>query len=177
MSPTIHTDRLTLRGFTREDEADVFAYAANPNVSRYMPWSAHRSIEDSRAFIEMVLARHEHEHTWAICESDRPMVVGAIEFGLKADTVAQLDYVLAESHWHRGYMSEAVPAVIEWGLSRYPMVRRVVACTMSTNLASQRVLEKCGFHFERTLRDHWAKFDGAVEQNQYVLTRDHKSEH
>lgn len=177
LSPTIHTDRLTLRAFTRDDAADVFAYAANPNVSRHMPWSAHRGIDDSRAFIEMVLARHPHEHTWAICERDHPTVIGAIEFGLHADTVAQLDYVLSETYWHRGYMSEAARAVIAWGFEHYPSVRRVVSCTMTENLYSQRVLEKLGFHVERITRDHWPKFARAVEQKQYVLTRDGASEH
>ncbi len=183
MTPTIHTDRLELRAFARADAGDVFAYASNPNVSRYMPWEAHRSIADSVAFIDLVLARHEHEHTWAICErcssntTQLHRVIGALEFGLKADTIAQLDYVLAEAYWNRGMMSEAVRAVIAWGLVRYPMVRRIVSCTMSQNLASQRTLEKCGFHFERVFRDHWPKFDESIEQKQYVLTRDRTSEH
>lgn len=155
----------------------MFGYASNPNVSRYLPWETHRSIEDSLAFIDAVLARHPHEHTWAICESGANTVIGAIEYGLRADTIAQLDYVLSEAFWHRGYTSEAARAVIDWGWMHYPMVRRVVSYAMAQNLYSQKVLEKCGFHFERTFRDRWAKPDEPIEQRQYVVTRDHKSEH
>jgi ribosomal-protein-alanine N-acetyltransferase len=175
--PTIQTDRLMLRAFARDDAADVFAYASNSNVSRHMPWETHGTIDDSIAFIDMVLARHPHEHTWAICERAKPTVIGAIEFGLKADTIAQLDYVLSETFWHRGLMSEAARAVIEWGWNHYPMVRRIVSCTLTQNLYSQKVLEKCGFHLERTFRDHWRKFQEPIEQRQYVLTRDPISEH
>lgn len=148
-----------------------------------MPWIAHRTLEDSRSFIEAALARHDREQTWAICERDdavetcRLTPIGAIEFGLRADTIAQLDYVLAESHWHRGLASEAARAVIAWGWVRYPMVRRVIACAHAENRASQRMLETCGFHYERSFRDLWPKYAEPVEQRQYVLTRDRTSAH
>src|SRR4051794_15606468 len=117
MTPTLTTDRLLLRPFTCADAADVFAYASNPNVSRYTTWQTHRSIADSEAFIGMVLGRPPDQHAWAILQRDDPVVIGAIEFGLKPDAAeAQIDYVLAESFWNRGLMTEAARAVLHYGL-------------------------------------------------------------
>ena len=169
-TPAIQTDRLLLRPLAREDAADVFAYASNPNVSRYTTWRTHRSIAESDAFIEMVLARGEEEHTWAIRQRHAPAVVGVIEFARIAADEAQFHYVLAEPQWNRGLMTEAARAVLAWGLARYPMVRRVATCAMTQNVASQRVMEKCGLRFERTRIDTWEKFDDPVEQRVYSMT-------
>jgi RimJ/RimL family protein N-acetyltransferase len=49
---TIQTARLILRPFVRGDAVDVFAYASNPNVSRYTTWQTHRTLADSEAFID-----------------------------------------------------------------------------------------------------------------------------
>ena len=162
---------MLLRPFERADAADVFAYASNPNVSRYTTWSTHRTLADSEAFIEMVLARGPEQHTWAILLRNERRVVGAIEFCLTSDAEAEFHYVLAEPLWNRGLMTEAARAVLAWGLEQYPGVRRVATRAMSRNIGSQRVLEKCGLKFERTRLDPWAKFPEPVEQREYAITR------
>ena len=175
-TPTIQTDRLLLQPFTRADAGDVFAYASNPNVSRFTTWQTHQSIEDSYAFIDMVLARPPHQHTWAIRLRDDPRgpaVIGAIEFGTRDDGIeAQIDYVLAEPFWNRGLITEAYRAVIAFGWRNYPSVQRVISCTLKENVGSQRVMEKCGLKFERTKMYRWAKCPEPVEQLQYAIARD-----
>jgi ribosomal-protein-alanine N-acetyltransferase len=169
---TIETERLILRGFTRSDSADVFAYGCDPNVSRFTSWKTHQTIADSDAFIEMVLARGLGEYTWAIRQKSEPRVIGAIEFGLKPSGVeAQIDYVLAQPFWNRGFMTEAARAVVALGLNRHPTVQRVVSQAMTENVGSRRVMEKCGFRFERTDLHRWSKTSEPVELCRYVLAR------
>ena len=169
---TIQTARLLLAPFALTDAANVFAYASNPAVSRFTTWSPHKTIADSVAFIEMALRRGPREHTWAIRLCTDPKVIGTIEFGLKDDSSAEFHYVLAEPFWNRGLMTEAAQAVVKWGLERYPSVTRISTRAMSENIASHRVMEKCGLKFEKVRRDHFAKFSGPVEQYQYTLLRD-----
>jgi [ribosomal protein S5]-alanine N-acetyltransferase len=171
-TPSIHTDRLLLRPFHKTDAPDVFAYACNPNVSRYTTWTPHETLADSEAFIDMVLRRGPNEHTWAICLGSEPSVVGAIEFGMNGGQDAQLDYVLAEPLWNQGLMTEAASAVIAWGLSNYPAVQRIRSCAVTQNVGSQRVMEKCGLRFEGTRLHQWAKCAQPVEQRHYVFTRE-----
>ena len=46
-SPRIQTARLLLRPFEMSDAADVFAYASNPNVSRFTTFETARTLADS----------------------------------------------------------------------------------------------------------------------------------
>jgi len=169
-TPTIETERLVLRPFDRADASDVFAYASNPNVSRFMPWDTHRTLADSQAFIEMVLSR-ENEKTWAVRLRTDPAVVGAIEFGTIDQAEAEINYVLAEPLWNNGLMTEAAKAVLAWGLEHCPTVNTVVSCAVTQNVGSHRVMEKCGLRFDRVQLHRWSKCSELVEQRHYRLVR------
>ena len=45
--PTIRTARLILRKVTLDDARDIFAYASNPQMTRFTTWDVHQSIEDA----------------------------------------------------------------------------------------------------------------------------------
>jgi ribosomal-protein-alanine N-acetyltransferase len=168
----IETPRLRLRAFALADAPDVFAYASDPLVSRYTSWPTHQSVADSVAFIEWVLDHPTGKHTWAICRACDPRVIGAIAFGLTASAgEARIDYALARPHWNQGLMSEAARAVLAWGFHQYPTVGRVISCAVARNTASRRVMEKCGFTFERMTRHQWPRMTEPVEMSEYALTR------
>ena len=64
--------------------------------------------------------------------------------GLSADGTAEIGYGISENYQNNGYATEAVSAVLEWAFS-HPEVAAVEAETDPDNIASRRVLEKCGF--------------------------------
>ncbi len=64
--------------------------------------------------------------------------------GLSADGIAEIGYGISEEYQNNGYAAEAVKAVLEWAFS-HPEVTAVEAETDPDNIASKRVLEKCGF--------------------------------
>ena len=55
----------------------------------------------------------------------------------------RVGYLLAETHWGRGYATELLQGLVEW--AKTSPYRGIVAGVSSTNTASKRVLEKCGF--------------------------------
>mgnify|MGYP005785441325 CR=1 FL=1 len=73
---------------------------------------------------------------------------------------AELGYWLARPYWGRGVMTRAVSQACGLAFERLG-VRRIFAETMAPNLGSRRVLEKCGFSLEGTLRQN-AKKNGRV---------------
>ncbi len=170
--PTIRTERLQLRAFARTDAADVFAYASNPNVARFTTWSPHRSVADSEAFLEIVLSAVADDHTWAICLADEARVIGAIELSLHGADAAEVHYVLAEPQWNRGLMSEAVRAVLAWALDQWPGVQRIVSRAVAENVASLRVMARCGLEFQRVCEAKWEKLDAPVLQHEYAASRE-----
>ena len=69
--------------------------------------------------------------------------------------VAEVGYMLARSQWGKGYASEAVNRVVDY-LFDDLRVGRIEAKVHPDNIASARVLERCGFVYEGTTRaSHW----------------------
>ena len=64
--------------------------------------------------------------------------------GLDPKGIAEIGYGISEKYQNNGYATEAVKAVLEWALNN-PNVTAIEAETDSENVASKRVLEKCGF--------------------------------
>src|SRR5690606_32810493 len=73
-------------------------------------------------------------------------LVGGLGFKGPADERGEVEigYGVDDAHRNKGYMSEAVAAMVDWALQQ-PDVRSVRAETTNTNVASMRVLQKVGF--------------------------------
>jgi RimJ/RimL family protein N-acetyltransferase len=60
---------------------------------------------------------------------------------------AEMGYWLAEEYWGSGIMTVAVKNMVEYGFSTFD-ITRIFARPFSSNIASQRVLEKAGMKLE-----------------------------
>ena len=153
--PTLETDRLILRKMTPNDAGAVFAYASDPEVTRYVIWETHRSIEDSRAFLELMAGKYESggEPDWGIVYKGDHRFIGTcgIVSWEPYHARAELGYALSREYWGRGLMAEAVRAMISFGFDRMNL-NRVEARCIAENAASARVMEKAGMLYEGTLR-------------------------
>jgi len=153
--PTLETERLILRKMAPSDAEAVFAYASDPEVTRYVIWETHRSIEDSRAFLELESSKRESggEPEWGIVYKGDHRFIGTC--GIVSwdpdHARAELGYVLSRDYWGRGLMAEAVRAVISFGFQRMNLNRIEARCT-AENAASARVMEKAGMTHEGTMR-------------------------
>ena len=153
--PTLETERLILRKMVLNDAEAVFAYASNSEVSRYTLWETHRSIEDSRAFLEFATQKYENggEPDWGIVYRGNGCLVGACGLvNWEAEHArAEVGFVLSRDYWGRGLMSEAVRAILRFGFERMNL-NRIEARCIAENAASARVMEKAGMVYEGTLR-------------------------
>lgn len=154
--PTLHTDRLTLRAFTINDAEDVFAYASDPEVPRYLPWEPHATIEDSRTFLEGVLSAYKagRPFAWAVELKQTGRVIGGAGYNSwdRPNRSAAFGYAMAKELWGKGLMTEATRAIIGFGFERMHL-NRIWAIAEPENIASWRVMEKCGLSYEGTLRE------------------------
>jgi ribosomal-protein-alanine N-acetyltransferase len=153
--PVIATERLLLRPPRMDDAPAIFSsYAQDEEVTRYMTWRPHRSAAETEEYLRGVLdfPGDGSRLTWAITLRGDDTPRGMIELrtqGHKAD----FGYVLARPLWGRGYMTEALRAVVDFAFAR-PEVYRVWAVCDVDNVASARVMEKAGLSFEGVLRRH-----------------------
>ncbi len=51
--PVLETARLVLRAFSTEDINDIFEYASVKGVADFLPWEAHQTFDDTKAFLKM----------------------------------------------------------------------------------------------------------------------------
>lgn len=147
------TARLILRKPRPDDTNAMFTgWAQDVEVTRYLTWRPHRSIEESHEIIRICLQLWEgdedHPYMLALKEKDHP--IGMIALHPDGFKVA-LGYVLAKAYWGKGYMAEASRAVIDW-MFQQEGIYRVFATTDVENIGSQRVLEKAGMTREGLLR-------------------------
>ena len=80
--PHLRTDRLLLRPLQRKDAKDIFSYASDPEVARYVLWEPHQSISDTRSYISYMLSlyRHGYPGSWAVVHQKTGSVIGTIGF-------------------------------------------------------------------------------------------------
>lgn len=147
------TARLLMRPPLEADCEEIFArYAHDPQVTRFLSWRPHTSVNHTIEFRRKALADVEagRAFQWLIRSSETHKVLGMI--GLRVDGHrVHLGYCLARETWGQGIATEAASAVVAAAMHE-PTVWRLQAVCDIENRASARVLEKIGLTFEGTLR-------------------------
>ena len=84
----------------------------------------------------------------------------------------ELGYALSDRHWGKGYMTEAAKALMAYDFEKYDLAIMAIR-TSEVNLRSQRVIEKCGFRYEGTLRKAYHIYTGEDRDSRfYSITRE-----
>ena len=150
----IETERLVLRRPVAADASAVFArYSSDPEVTRFMSWPRHRSIEDCSMFLQFSDTQWERGVGPYLIEArDGGRLLGGTGLGFETPQRAATGYVLARDAWGQGYATEALRAVVD--VAARAGVRRLYALTHTEHSASWHVLEKCAFVREGILRSH-----------------------
>jgi RimJ/RimL family protein N-acetyltransferase len=149
----IDTARLVLRRPVAGDAEAIFErYAADAEVTRYLSFPRHVSVEQTRAFLALSDAEWEKWPAGPFLIESRATgaLLGGTGLSFETPERAATGYVLARDAWGQGYATEALSAMVE--AARGLRVRRLQAFCHPEHRPSWRVLEKCGFEREGTLR-------------------------
>lgn len=149
----ITTQRLRMRPWEPRDVEDIWPVVSDPAFPKMMSWEAHRSKAETAEWIEnarAVVATNE-EVRWAIEYEGR--AIGSIGFhdltwqvrAFRFDR-GELGYWLSPAHHKKGFMTEAVQAVVRYGFETIGLHKIVVTC-IAENVASRRVIEKSSFRW------------------------------
>jgi ribosomal-protein-alanine N-acetyltransferase len=150
---TLKTERFRLRKAKLADAEAIFRqYAQDREVTRYVSWRAHADLEETREYVRMCLLAWDvgKAFHWVIERNEDKQVLGMM-IARMAEEKWELGYVLARAYWGQGYMTEALKALIVWGLKQKEIYRIWAVCDVD-NLASARVMEKAGMQREGILR-------------------------
>jgi len=158
--PILATGRLLLRPFTLADAPEVQRLAGDYAVSAttLLPYP----YPDGLAEVWIASLREGVERgdaaAFAVTLAGDGSLVGGVRLQIDPDHArGELGFWVARRFWGRGYATEAVGAVIDYGFSVLGL-HRVHAIHFSRNPASGRVMEKCGMMHEGRLRQHVRKW-------------------
>lgn len=173
--PVLKTERLTLRPLEERDAPAVFAYASNPNVTRYTLFDTHRTIADAFAFAGDYARNSYLEGApapLAVVLNETDALIGTIgcRWASLPNRCMELGYAVGERYWNRGYGTEAARALIANVFASYE-VERVQAHHMTGNEASGCVMRKLGMTKEGVIRSALLHRGRFVDMHVYSVLR------
>ncbi len=169
MSVALPAGPVTLRSFRPGDEVELARRANHREVARRLRdrFPHPYGVDDARAWIAFATSQRP-ETNLAIVEAG--VLVGGIGLVPGGDVYrrsAELGYWLAPEAWGRGLATAAVSAIVPWAFEALGVVR-VWAAVFDGNVASARVLEKCGFAFEGRHRAAVTKEGATLDELVYA---------
>ena len=148
MKITLETERLVLRPFRLEDADAMFLNWANdPDVTRFLTWPPHGSVEKTRKFMEIWVSQYEKPErlNFAMELKETGELIGGIDVcgylgGVNGTPV--LGCAMMKKYWSMGYAAEALRRLTALLFERgYKEVR---ADAMVENIGSNKLIRKCG---------------------------------
>lgn len=177
MFPRLETERLVLREITKDDAKGIFGCFSNENVTRYYGQEILENLEQAEAFVEFFSNSYKEKKgiRWGIEIKGIQGIIGTIGFNAWSPKHkrAEIGYEIHPEQWRRGYTSEAVLEVIQYGFDELGLTR-IGAVVFIDNEASNNLLTKIGFQKEGVLRDYMYQNGKAYDTYVYSLLKSNK---
>ena len=142
----LESKRLILRPFNIKDVEDVFLYASDDIVTKFLRWPTHVSIGETEEILKKSFINKAG--IYAIELKNKNKCIGCIELRVcEKHDKASFGYVLNREYWNNGYMTEALEAILSLSFSKLKL-NRVESTHYVGNEGSGRVMEKCGMKYE-----------------------------
>lgn len=161
MNVILETERLLLRTFTTEDARLIYELNKDPDVTRFTG-DPITDIAHARQVLEQVIlpqyVLYNHGR-WAVHAKPSLEFIGWCGLKKRPErNEIDLGYRFLKSTWGKGYATEAAFACIKYAFEKLGL-KRIVGRAMPGNIASLKVLEKCGMTYigEDMVDDHPAK--------------------
>ncbi|TCZ79900.1 N-acetyltransferase [Paenibacillus albiflavus] len=152
----LETGRMIIRKINQGDLHDMFDYCSDSRMTQYVTWQTHTNLEETLSFIQLVENLYLNGEVAPLGIEDKQTgkligTCGFVNWNMN-HARAEVGYAIASPYWGRGYMTEAVQALIQFGFDR--QLVRIEARCHPDNIGSSRVMEKCGMTYEGILHKH-----------------------
>lgn len=154
--PMLNTDRLVLREILLSDAKDIYSIYSDPKTAEFDSFVPIKAIGEARDMICSYRRDFEAKKQirWGIAGKSDNRLIGTCEF-MNFDCISrrcEIGCGLVSSEWGKGYMKEALEAIIAYGFNLLGL-NRIEACIVMGNTASVRLFRRLGFTYEGVLRE------------------------
>ncbi|WP_368659612.1 GNAT family N-acetyltransferase (plasmid) [Metabacillus halosaccharovorans] len=156
MSLLLQTNRLTLQPFKKEDAPRIKELANNKELASILGLPHPYELENAKDWIAIQPEQIKKgiEYPLTIIYKDLNEIIGTITIrNDKSNNKGELGYWIGQEYWGKGFATEAVNKIIEFGFNELNL-NKIWASALSSNKASTVVLQKAGLQKEGTLRQN-----------------------
>jgi len=148
--PSIQTTRLTLRPLQPGDAEVLHCIYQSEGVLRYFPNPNPPPVDKVERFIRGQQA-HWQQHgygNWGILPEGHAEIIGwaGLQYVPELDET-EVGFLLDRPFWGLGYATDAAKAALQFGFEHINL-DHIIALVHPDNLASRRVIEKCGLAYQ-----------------------------
>lgn len=168
----IKTERMVLRPVSVNDASEIYEkWTSDECVAEYMRWTVHKSVDVTAQWLKAEVDGNENgnSYQWAFTRKADGYLFGTGGIFMNEDEKCyEIGYQIMYDEWNKGFATEAAKAIINFARNTLKE-NEMVAGYMVGNNASGRVMEKCGFTYEKDAKA--VKFDGKtiIDTKRYRL--------
>jgi len=145
-------------------------------VTEHLTWEPHENSSFTRSLLKGWIREYKKSgyYSWAITIKESGELIGSLGLNDISDRnkSCEVGYCISKRFWNRGFLSEALGAVIDLCFSTIGF-NRLMACHSVRNPASGRVMQKCGMTFEGTMRQALVNQNGEfINCDMYSILKD-----
>jgi ribosomal-protein-alanine N-acetyltransferase len=165
--PTLAAERVVLRWLSDADVPALYRIFSDPAVMRYWSHEPFTELADAADYLEQIgqCFAEKSLFQWGVALKETDEVIGTCTLSSVTPRHgrAEIGYALARAHWGRGYMSEALPALLRFAFGTLGL-NRIEADVDPRNAASLKSLERLGFRREGYQRERY-RVNGEVQDS------------
>ena len=146
MEKAIETNRLIITKFTPDMAQAVHQNSLDEDTRRFLPDEVFETIEDAAETIDFLMSQYEGTDgpfVYPVLLKDKTNI-GYVQAVPTESVVWEVGYHIAKQFTGKGYATEAVTAFLPVIMEQLK-IQKIYGICDAENLASCRVLEKCGF--------------------------------
>lgn len=156
--PILETERLLMRKIINADANDLLVLRSDIDAMKYIDRPKPKSIEDIYELIAKITGGINDNNSigWAITLKGESKLIGSIgyHYVMPENYRAEIGYMLLPSCWNKGYMSEAIKKVIDYGFNEMKL-HSIEAKINPGNIASANLLKKYKFIKEAYFKEDY----------------------
>lgn len=150
------TDRLIVREWEKGDAEDLFEYASDERVAKYL-FPPYKDLEVAKARIEKLRAQYKEDdfkRDYPIVLKSENKVIGSIsmsDYKPQAGGIIMIGYTINYNYQGNGYATEAVKGIFKY-IKKNNIAKRIYAIHDVENVKSGNVMKRAGMTFEGIMR-------------------------
>lgn len=152
----LETERLLLKNISSEDRSFIFAQFSNSEVNKFLydaePLTDIHGADEIIDFYTQPEPRGHHR--WILVRKNDGVRLGTCGFHCWEQSTGCCDigYDLFPDFWGKGYMSEAIEAIISFAKDEMK-IEKINACIFIENDRSIKIMERFGFVFDGQMKN------------------------